>query len=512
MHRNRILAHRFVGAVGRWAKLRIIFVAALLIVFTAGAAMAAPPPGTVTGIVKDALERPLVGAAVRIEASDGRVVARTTADEQGRFTFTGIAPGTYAVVGEKSGFETSTAVVTVATVEGVAADLTLASREALDVKVAAKRLEEARLSIQPRIGASTYTITNDAVQNQPKGENSTLTEVLLQAPGVSPDSNQSGQFHVRNEHGNVQYRINGVALPEGISLFGGALTPRLASSIDLIRGAMPAQYGLRTAGVVDIQTKSGAFDQGGFVSMYGGSHSWLQPSAEYRGSQGRFNYFLTGDYLENNIGISQATPRGEPIHDRTRQDHGFGYLEYLLTPSDKVSGVFGTFSGHFQIPTRPGQAPNFVVDGITDFDSKRLDASQREENHYAVLSYLHSDAVVTYQLAAFTRYSSLRYTPDPLLGDLMFTGLSQRAYRWDVTTGMQAEGSYVLTPSHTLRGGIIFSADQAEVRTKSQVLPTDDTGTPFPTRPSASTTRRRRPATRTASTRRTRGRSCPLSP
>ena len=138
----------------------------------------------------------------------------------------------------------------------------------------------------------------------------------MQAPGVSQDS--FGQIHVRNDHANVQYRINGVILPEGISFFGQSLTSRFASSIDLIAGSLPAQYGLVTAGVFDITTKSGAFEPGGSVGMYGGSHAWLEPSIEDAGSVGNFNYYVAGDYLQNDIGIENPTASYNPIHDFTQ--------------------------------------------------------------------------------------------------------------------------------------------------------------------------------------------------
>ena len=88
------------------------------------------------------------------------------------------------------------------------------------------------------------------------------------------------------------------------------------------------------------------------------SHSWLQPSGEYRGSVGRFNYYLSGDYLENNIGITSATP-DNPIHDQTKQGHAFGYFEYLIDATSKVSAIFGAFVGHFQIPNSRDQVPPF---------------------------------------------------------------------------------------------------------------------------------------------------------
>ena len=59
-------------------------------------------------------------------------------------------------------------------------------------------------------------------------------------------------------------------------MFGQALDPRFISSISLIDGALPAEYGLRTAGIIDITTKSGIQAPGGSVSVYGGSHGEIR--------------------------------------------------------------------------------------------------------------------------------------------------------------------------------------------------------------------------------------------
>ena len=430
--------------------------------------------GTVEGVIKDALQRPIPGAQLRLESGAGRVVGRTTTDDQGRFAFTGIAAGTYVVVAEKTGFEVATAVITVSETEGASAELTLASVKPLDVNVALKKLEEARIGIQPRIGASTYSITKDAIQAQPGGDNNSITQVVIQAPGVTQDSTQGGSYHVRNEHGNVQYRINGVALPDGVSLFGqnGGLSPRLANSIDLITGSLPAEFGLRTAGIIDVQTKSGAFEPGGYVGMYGGQFSWINPSAEYRGSVGRFNYFVAGDFLQNSVGINPATSSqmNEPIHDDTKQGHGFAYLEYLVDPTSKLTGIFGTFVGHFEIPNNPDQVPSFTVNGISDFDSEKVNETQLEQNYYGVVSYLKAVQELTLRGSLFARYSTLKFNPDAL-PDLLFNGISQKLVRSSIATGLQADGSYALTPTHTLRGGVIVNMEHMSVQQSSQVLP-----------------------------------------
>src|SRR5580658_10144881 len=160
----------------------------------------------------------------------------------------------------------------------------------MDIDIIAKRLDLARQQIQPALGATSYNFSPEALQNIPQGESAPLSQVLLQAPGTAQDS--FGQIHLRGEHANVQYRLNGVELPEGLSVFGQALTERLARSMSLITGALPAQYGFQTAGVVDIQTKTGLTNPGLTLSMYGGSWNWLEPSLEYGGHIGPVDYFF----------------------------------------------------------------------------------------------------------------------------------------------------------------------------------------------------------------------------
>jgi len=117
-----------------------------------------------------------------------------------------------------------------------------------------------------------------------------------------------GQIHLRGEHANVQFRLNGVELPEGLSVFGQAIAERFARSLTLITGALPAQYGFQTAGVVDIQTKTGITNPGLTVSLYGGSWNWLQPSVEYGGRSGPVDYFSVLDGLHNDRGSRIRPP------------------------------------------------------------------------------------------------------------------------------------------------------------------------------------------------------------
>ena len=84
--------------------------------------------------------------------------------------------------------------------------------------------DQSRSNLYTTIGTTSSTQTHATIDALPQGINQTVEKVLLQAPGVSQDSVASGFLHVRNDHGNVQYRINGVILPDGIGGFGSVLS------------------------------------------------------------------------------------------------------------------------------------------------------------------------------------------------------------------------------------------------------------------------------------------------
>lgn len=351
-----------------------------------------------------------------------------------------------------------------------------------EVVVTAKRLDAARATIQPQIGASTYAISAQAIDAMPLGDNAALNQVVLQAPGVAQDS--FGQLHIRGEHNGLQFRLNGVILPEGLSVFSQTLNPRLADNVELITGALPAQYGLRTAGIIDITTKSGAAQNGGDVSVYGGSHGEIEPSFQYRGTSGNFNYYVSGSYLQDGLGVESPDGRSNPIHDNTEQYQGFAYLEYLLDNDSRVSAIFGESDERFQIPNISGQTPSLTfgpnadptlnpplnVNGQTTFPSAQLNESQHETTQYGVVTYLHTNDKLTTQVSLFARYSTLSFTPDKL-GDLLFNGVAQTADKSDTAGGIQAEGVYHLNDAHTLRAGVIIEVDRTTSQTSSLVIP-----------------------------------------
>jgi outer membrane receptor protein involved in Fe transport len=343
------------------------------------------------------------------------------------------------------------------------------------------KLDVARDQIVPELGATVYSVSKEQIQALPEGENASLNQVLLRAPGMAQDSAANAGLHLRGEHANIQYRINDVLLPEGITGFGQELSPRFVDNLHLITGSLPAQYGFRTAGVVDIHTKSGAFEPGGVVSMYGGRYETVNPSAEYGGSSGNLNYFVDGSYNHNNIGIENPTSSWDPIHDITDQYKAFSYLSYVLDDTSRISFLGSLSYSDFEIPNTPG-VPAGTSPGGTQwvpgtFDSAKLNENQNEQNYYTVLAYQKSVGDLNLQVAGYGRISSVHFRPDPV-GDLYFNGVASDVDRRLYSGGLQADASYALGDKHTIRGGVMLLDEALSSHSTTTVFPVDPNGDP----------------------------------
>jgi hypothetical protein len=349
-------------------------------------------------------------------------------------------------------------------------------------------LDEKRNEIVPNLGATAYGISQNQIDSQSQGQEADFNQTLLRAPGFAQDS--YGQLHVRGEHANLQFRINDVLLPEGIAGFGQEIDTRIVDNLQVVTGSLPAQYGINTAGIIDIHTKSGAFAETDELGFYGGSYNTYRPSFEVAGSSGRLSYYFSGDFLADAIGIENADRQDYPIHDDTGQYHGFGYLQYLLDSTSRISLILSGYNADFQIPNNPGQTPAFALAGvplipgsvtaaqplgISRSGSTHLAENQNEQNEYAVLAYQKSAGNLDLQQSIFIRNSSILFTPDNIR-DPIFNGVASRDDRYTLTGGAELDASYHLTNNHTLRGGYVLLAQDASNRTVTNVFPTDAAG------------------------------------
>jgi len=356
-----------------------------------------------------------------------------------------------------------------------------------------KSFDQARSNLYTNIGTTSTALSHDTIQALPQGTNAPVERVLLQAPGVSQDSAASGLLHLRNDHANLQFRINGVMLPDGVNGFGSIFDTNFIGGLSLVTGALPAEYGLRTVGLVDITTRSDIFNNSGSINYYFGSRERIQPSFEVGGTLGAnclststalptnappsssancyggLQYYFTGSYLQTNLGIENTLPTLNAIHDFSRQERGFAYLSTFLDPYTRLSLIAGTYTANFQIPNTPNQPTTLnSAFGVTNFNSANLNERQNEQSQFAVLALQRSVNGFDGQFSYFTRYNNLHFIPDPI-GDLLINGVASDVSRQSYTNGFAGDVAYAIAPRHTLRAGFTVSAEQIWVDNTSLV-------------------------------------------
>jgi outer membrane receptor protein involved in Fe transport len=355
------------------------------------------------------------------------------------------------------------------------------AQAALDQKM--QGFDQARDHVLTKLGATTYTIDRAAIERGPQGDNIPVDKLVLEFPGVNYDSAASNpNFHVRGEYANVQTRIDGAVLPEGVSGLGPVIATNFIGSISLLTGTLPAQYGLRTAGVLDITSRTFSAP-GGNISIYGGSNSTFTPSFDYGGSIGNTQYFFAGRGNWNNLGIENPTSSVNALHDHTDQGKFFAYVSTLLNDSTRLSIISGAAYSAFQIPNNPGQTPlgDFPATNPFNFNSSALNEKEIDQYYYNIVTLQTKGDVIDSQFSVFSRYAQVHFIPD-VFNDLVFNDVASDVTRESQMYGTQFDASYEVNRAHTLRFGFMVSAEKTNVSNISTVLPVDpNTGAISPT-------------------------------
>ena len=360
-----------------------------------------------------------------------------------------------------------------------------------------QNFDQQRDHILTKLGASTDTIDRAAIVAGPQGDNNPVDKLVLQFPGVNYDSAVSNpNFHVRGEYNNVATRIDGFVLPEGVSGLGPVVDTNFIGSISLLTGALPAQYGLRTAGVLDITSRSFS-TPGGEVSIYGGSYGTVTPSFNYGGSVGNTQYFFSGRGNFNQLGIENPTSSVNAIHDQTDQGKFFGYVSTAINDTQRVSIISGAAYSNFEIPNNPNQsifpdANGVLPNGLgattlanlaNSANSSNLNEREIDQYYYNIVALQSHGELIDSQISVFARYANVHFIPD-VTNDLIFNGVASDVTRASQMYGTQFDASYEVNDKHTLRFGYMITAEKTDVSNISTVFAVDPntgnpTGAPF---------------------------------
>ncbi len=186
----------------------------------------------IQGLLLDVQGQPMAGAAVQLTDPLGGSIDSQTSDPAGRFVFSGVAPGRYALRAVSAGEDSL--IYPLSVDAGLPIDVTLRfpPRVTGTVVVEAPLARDAVTSRASVAGASVDLVP---VRIGARG----IQEVVATLPGWATEDN--GLIHIRGIDDGFLYVVDGVPVYERIDQLSG-LGPDLSSvdSVSVITGYIPA--------------------------------------------------------------------------------------------------------------------------------------------------------------------------------------------------------------------------------------------------------------------------------
>ena len=430
----------------------------------------------IAGYVQNADLRRVAQATVELRDQKGTLISSESTTDAGEFRLLTPHEGVFSVQAVQDTYRSKHVVMTVG--QEVPAPIVLTLTETQEV---ALEIVAPLVPIKPNSSSETYSVSRKDIEALPRGNNVDLHDVLLTIPGAIYGSLK--QVHVRQDHANLQFRIDGVPIPDTVTTqFTDLLSPRAWERADIILGGMEAQYGNRTTAVIDITSKSGTKPGFGSIGVFGGSNETVLPSFEYGGTVGdRFRFYVMNNYRTTNRAIDPPTLGQSIFHGQGESNQTFLRGDYQLNNRNNVTWLLLNSVANSQIPTQPGQAPNEEIRGLirdhtqqgfTPVPSAEIDENQEEHNQYSHLVWRHDiDANRFVSMAGYFRHSRATFTTDPY-NVLAYTSDAGEPFsashqdRWGYAGGIRLDYTHVLNPRHLLKAGFQFDRTMSKNKTR----------------------------------------------
>ncbi len=421
----------------------------------------------IKGVVQNQDLRRVPQATIEVKNQDGDIVSAGVSNDAGEFEISVPNRGTYSVSAVQETYRSEYIVLMLGEEPTKPVTLTLSKTKEVSLEVVSPLPP-----IQTKASSETYSLSRKEIDILPRGNNNTMADVLLTIPSVAYGA--LGQMHIRQDHANQQFRIDGVPIPEGVSsTFTDVISPRMWERADIILGGMEAQYGNKTAVLVDVTSKSGTHPSFGSAQIFGGSNRTVNPSFEYGGTIGeKFRYYALNSYTATNRGIEPPTLGHSVFHDQSERNQTYLRGDYQHDNHNSLSWVFINAVAKYQIPTIPGlgvnddtlpliqaQDPTF-----SPVASQAVNQNQKENSQYTHLVWRHDiNQSNFFQLAGFLRNSYANFSTDPL-NALAYTPDRQTANqkRKAYSLGTRLDYSWIPSPSHLVKTGFQLEYTNAQ--------------------------------------------------
>ena len=378
---------------------------------------------TVTVIDKNT-DQPLQLVSVILKQNNSIVAVQST-NPFGRAVFDDIEMGIYSISARYIGYETFSDTVSIDTTNrSYRIKLSETAVELKEINIKGEKYSNVPTTIDIHSGQQVFE-----GENYHAAPTSSMTQ-LIQENLAGAAKAPTGEVHIRGQHGEFSYLIDGIPVPLGV--FGGLneiVDPKVISKVSFLTAGFPAEFGGQITGLMDVQTRipSGKFHFD--LSTYGGSY--LTSNNDTLGSRvgtlkalnlngqsfsvsdhlGKLGYFIEASREETDRRIDQ--PVQQLFHDHGFDYFTYGKLDYLLNENDYLTANINYSRTVTQVPYDP-------VEGY-------LSDQQNSYNGFQTLSFFHvisheTDHESNLFVGGFAREGGLDYIPSVYDNNSTFLG------------------------------------------------------------------------------------------
>src|ERR1051325_7629235 len=205
--------------------------------------------GSVQGVVKDPGGALVPNATVTVTQPVTGYHQTTQTDTQGSFKLVNVPFNTYKVRVEATGFQPTEQSIDLETTIPLNLDLSLSLEEA----TAAVTITTGEAAMLETDRTSSDTDISQAILERPIGAapSRAIESIVASTPGFVTDDN--GRMHPRGSESQVQYVVDGVPITDNLSaIFSTSLDARTLRSVEVLTGGIPAEFGDKLAGVINV--------------------------------------------------------------------------------------------------------------------------------------------------------------------------------------------------------------------------------------------------------------------
>jgi outer membrane receptor protein involved in Fe transport len=315
--------------------------------FTFADAAAQSRIGTVQGTVKDPAGALVSNATVTITQSNTGYKQSAQTDDQGSYRLVNVPFSDYNVRAEAAGFQPAEQHVDLESAIPLSLDFSLTvggTTQTVTVEAEPDHAEHDKVSSDTDINQT--LLERQAGAAPSRG----IEAIVASAPGFAPDDN--GRLHPRGSESQVQYVVDGVPITDNLSaIFSTSLDARTLRTVEVLTGGIPAEFGDKLSGVINVNTRSGLETpaQGG-VTFSAGSFSTGEVGADFSTRTSKFG-------LLTNLSATTSQrfldpPTIENFHNFGRTGKAFARLDYRFDQNNSVRGTLLIGGSNFQIPNR----------------------------------------------------------------------------------------------------------------------------------------------------------------